>query len=151
MLRMLESGLIPQIENVQGNIQAVFSAAKNFGQGWKTTPARWKVRINAFCGKALEGEKVNFPELDEKCKTIGPGLQAYTWNTKADDGTGPKNYSSKDATANIHFCNTFFLYGRLDDRVKRWKDDPYIQTKYSLASYTSSGKRPIRRCYGVIY
>lgn len=46
-------------------------------------------------------------ELNYRCKKVG--AKAFTWNTESIDGTGDKNYRNKDATANMYFCNAFFI------------------------------------------
>ncbi|RYC60547.1 hypothetical protein CHU98_g5675 [Xylaria longipes] len=76
-------------KDYQSKIQAVFDSAKTFGQGWKITPTPFKVQINVGCGANIDRE------LDSRCKAKGPGLKAYTWNTKNSDGTGNKCYEDK--------------------------------------------------------
>ncbi|KAI0836758.1 hypothetical protein F5Y06DRAFT_305193 [Hypoxylon sp. FL0890] len=116
-------------KDYQSKIQAVFDSAKTFGQGWKVTPAPWKVRINVGCGANVDRE------LDSRCKAKGPGLKAYTWNTKNSDGTGNKRYEDKSATMNMYMCNSFFAYKSLADRIDEYKDDSDYKHKYNMQYY----------------
>ncbi|KAI8630070.1 hypothetical protein F5Y19DRAFT_70377 [Xylariaceae sp. FL1651] len=118
-------------KDYQSKIQAVFDSAKTFGQGWKITPAPFKVQINVGCGANVDRE------LDSRCKAKGPGLKAYTWNTKNSDGTGNKGYEDKSATMNMYICNSFFAYKSLADRINEYKDDSDYTHKYNMQYYTN--------------
>ncbi|GAW21130.1 hypothetical protein ANO14919_106470 [Xylariales sp. No.14919] len=78
------------------------------------------------------------------CKAKGPGLKAYTWNTKNSDGTGGKRYEDKSASMNMYMCNSFFAYESLADRIKEWKDNSDYTHKYNMQYYTS-------RAYAILH
>ncbi|KAL4811263.1 hypothetical protein BDV18DRAFT_7414 [Aspergillus unguis] len=109
----------------QSNIQSVFEHISTF----RLSDVWPGYRMNARCGAA------NDKKYQNRCSR--PGLAAYQWNTKT-DASNPNNapfYNKADAVSNMHFCDIFFQYKKLDDAVDASKDVDNFMWRYDLSKY----------------
>lgn len=109
----------------QSNIQDVFNNIKTFSRGQPGRPSRW--RMNIRCG--IKNDSTNL------CKK--PRLVAYQWNTKDAKGTGPRS-EDPSAYSNIHFCDRFFTFERVDPMIEKSKNQKDFKRKYNLSNYSKN-------------
>ncbi|KAL4935723.1 hypothetical protein BDV06DRAFT_206435 [Aspergillus oleicola] len=109
----------------QSNIQSVFEHISTFELN-----GFWPgYRMNARCGSN------NDQKYQNKCRQ--GGLVAYQWNTKTDaknPNTAPI-YDKDDAVSNMHFCDQFFYYNKLNDVINAQKDDDDFKRRYDVTRY----------------
>ncbi|KAH7133017.1 hypothetical protein EDB81DRAFT_128457 [Dactylonectria macrodidyma] len=109
----------------QKNIQSVFDHIGTF----RLSDVWPGYKMNARCGTA------NDKKYQNRCNR--PGVIAYQWNTKT-DATDPNNaprYDKDDALSNMHFCDQFFYYKKLNDAIKDQKDSDDFKWRYDLIKY----------------
>ncbi|KAH7124208.1 hypothetical protein EDB81DRAFT_664852 [Dactylonectria macrodidyma] len=110
---------------LQKNIQSVFDHIGTF----RLSDVWPGYKMNARCGTA------NDKKYQNRCNR--PGVIAYQWNTKT-DATDPNNaprYDKDDALSNMHFCDQFFYYKKLNDAIKDQKDSDDFKWRYDLTKY----------------
>ncbi|KAF3385480.1 hypothetical protein F1880_001727 [Penicillium rolfsii] len=109
----------------QGNIQSVFEHISTF-----RLSGIWPgYKMNARCGAANDAKYQN------RCSR--PGVIAYQWNTKKDakdPNTAPK-YNQADAVSNMHFCDQFFNFPKLDEAVDNTKNNDNFKRRYDVTNY----------------
>ncbi|KAF4985137.1 hypothetical protein FDECE_16788 [Fusarium decemcellulare] len=109
----------------QKNIQSVFDHIGTF----RLSDVWPGYRMNARCGSA------NDKKYQNRCNR--QGVIAYQWNTKTDaaDPNNAPRYDKDDALSNMHFCDQFFYYKKLDDAIKDQKDNDDFKWRYDLTKY----------------
>jgi hypothetical protein len=89
--------------------------------------------MNARCGSA------NDKKYQNRCRKSG--VVAYQWNTKkdAEDPNTAPSYDKADAVSNMHFCDQFFYYQKLDEAVDAVKDSDDFKWRYDVSKYKNQG------------
>ena len=113
----------------QGNIQSVFDHIATF----RLSDIWPGYKMNARCGSA------NDVKYQNRCRR--PGVVAYQWNTKTDatDPNTAPSYDKADAVSNMHFCDQFFYYKKLDEAVDAVKDMDNFKWRYDVSKYKNQG------------
>lgn len=113
----------------QKNIQSIFDHIGTF----RLSDIWPGYKMNARCGAA------NDQKYQNRCSE--PGLIAYQWNTKTDSSNPnkPPYYNKDDALSNMHFCDQFFFYKKLDDAINDQKDNDDFKWRYDLSKYKNQG------------
>ncbi|KAL2830891.1 hypothetical protein BDW59DRAFT_158326 [Aspergillus cavernicola] len=107
----------------QSSIQSVFDHIATF----RLSDIWAGYKMNARCGSA------NDRKYQSRCGAV----VAYQWNTKT-DATNPNTapvYNKADALSNMHFCDRFFDYKKLDEAVTGQVDNDDFKWRYDLTKY----------------
>ncbi|KAJ5086515.1 hypothetical protein NUU61_007822 [Penicillium alfredii] len=118
-------GPSPMNKAWQGNIKSVYEHISTFQLN-----GFWPgYRMNARCGNSNDAKYSG-----SRCSR---GVTAYQWNTKKDakDPNTAPPYNKADAVSNMHFCDIFFNYKKLDDTIKDLKDIDDFRWRYDLDKY----------------
>ncbi|KAL4931665.1 uncharacterized protein BDV17DRAFT_288726 [Aspergillus undulatus] len=109
----------------QGNIQSVFDHIGTF----RLSDVWPGYRMNARCG--LDNDR----KYQNRCGR--QGVIAYQWNTKTDaeDPNNAPAYNKDDSLSNMHFCDQFFYYKKLDDAINDQKNNDNFKWRYDLTKY----------------